>query len=152
MENSFNLKYGYSPDWIDQILAVFNKTDMKRSLDFKEKMNRAFQKSQVVASVWKDDRLLAIGRMLTDFEMYSSIFDVAVDPEFQKQGLGKQIMEALIAKAPNTCIHLTSTFGNEPFYHRLGFHFHKTAMASYPKSFGRTAYLDWDRIPNERTP
>jgi predicted N-acetyltransferase YhbS len=29
-------------------------------------------------------------------------------------------------------IHLTSTFGNEEFYKKLGFKKHKTAYAKYP--------------------
>ena len=118
---------------------------MKRSNA--EKVDRAFSNSQVVASVWLEDRLIALGRMITDFEMYSSIFDVVVDPEFQKKSLGQRVMQALIEKAPKTCIYLTSTFGNEAFYYKLGFRFHKSAMALYPESFGRTPYLDWDRVP-----
>src|SRR4051812_21081115 len=125
------LEYGYKPEWLKQTLEIFNKTEMKRSEKFADKVNRGFLNSQVVASLWSEDRLIAIGRMITDFEMYSGIYDVVVDPEFQKMNLGRKIMEALIKKAPDTCNHLTSTFGNEAFYHRLGFRYHKSAMALY---------------------
>lgn len=148
MNTSFRLEYGYNAEWINQVLEVFNKTDMKRSSEFADKVNRAFLNSQAVASIWLDNRLIAIGRMITDFEMYSGIFDVVIDPEFQKKGFGRRIMQALIKRAPNTCIHLTSTFGNESFYHKLGFRFHKSAMALYPERFGRTPYLDWDKDPS----
>lgn len=148
MTSNFRTEQGYKSEWINKVLEVFNKTDMKRSPEFAGKVNQAFLNSQVVASIWSEDRLIAIGRMITDFEMYSGIFDVVIDPEFQKKGLGHQIMQALIAKAPNTCIHLTSTFGNEPFYHKLGFRFHKSAMALYPERFGKSPYLDWDRNPS----
>lgn len=147
--NQFEVRYGFDVAWLEQVLHVYNKTEMKRNNA--EKVSKAFSNSQVVASVWQRDRLLAIGRMITDFEMYSSIFDVVVDPEFQKNGIGRQVMQALIAKAPNTCIYLTSTFGNETFYHKLGFRFHKSAMALYPQAFGRTPYLDWDREPKKES-
>ncbi len=75
------------------------------------------------------------------------VVEKVVDPDFQKRGLGQTVMKALIEKAPMTCIHLTSTFGNKAFYHKLGFRFHKSAMALYPESFGRSLYLDWDRVP-----
>lgn len=140
-----DIRYGFDPEWIDQIIALFNKTEMKRNNA--EKVRKAFSKSQVVVSIWNENRPIAIGRMITDFEMYSTIFDVVVDPEYQKQNLGRKVMMALVEKAPGTCIHLTSTFGNEAFYHKLGFRFHKSAMAFYPESFGKTPYLDWDRIP-----
>lgn len=141
--DKIELLYGYNHHWIEKAMELFNKTEMKRN--DQEKVNRAFQKSQIVASVWSEGSLLAIGRMITDFEMYSAIFDVVVDPLHQKKGLGKKILLALMEKAPNTSIHLTSTFGNEAFYLRQGFKFHRTAMAHYPETFRKTPYLDWDR-------
>jgi ribosomal protein S18 acetylase RimI-like enzyme len=144
-ELTFETRYGYDPAWLNKAIDIYNKTPLKRGNS--EQVGRAFANSQVVASVWQQDRLLAVGRMITDFEMYSAIFDVVVDPEFQRRHFGQMIMQALIAKAPKTCIHLTSTFGDEAFYHKLGFRFHKSAMALYPDSFGRTSYLDWERNP-----
>jgi ribosomal protein S18 acetylase RimI-like enzyme len=143
----FEVRYGYDAAWLDKAIEIYNKTEMKRTNS--EKVGRAFSNSQVVVSVWLNDRLVSVGRMITDFEMYSSIFDVVVDPDFQKKGLGQAVMKALIEKVPKTCIYLTSTFGNEAFYHKLGFRFHKSAMALYPESFGRTPYLEWDRTPLE---
>lgn len=137
------LKYGYESDWIEKVIELHNKTPMGRSDS--NMVDRAFSKSQVVASIWREDQLLAIGRMLTDFEMYASIFDVVVDPEVQKSGYGKRIMDALIEKAPGTCIFLTSTFGNEAFYIKQGFRYHKSALAKYPEFFGESPYLDWER-------
>jgi len=41
-------------------------------------------------------------------------------------------MRRLVAKAPETCISLTSTFGNEAFYEKLGFRRQKAAFGKYP--------------------
>ena len=57
-------------------------------------------------------------------------------------GVGQKVVQALISKAPHTCIHLTSTFGNEPFYERIGFRKHKTAMAIYPEQMKNSPYLE----------
>ena len=140
---NYEVRFGFDPSsWLKEALEIYNKTDMKR--DNADQVEKAFSNSQVVTSVWLDNRLIALGRMITDFEMYSAIFDVVVDPAFQKEGIGKIVMESLISKAPRTCIHLTSTFGNEKFYNKLGFRSHKTAMALYPASFGRSNYLNWE--------
>lgn len=133
---------GYSPEWIDQILAIHNKTEMKRSESKKQVINDAFQASFLVVTAWIGERLIACGRMISDGNMYSAIFDVVVDPEFQKLGLGRQVMEKLIGKVPHTCIHLTSTFGNEPFYQKIGFKRHKTALALYPTGMVNSPYLE----------
>jgi GNAT superfamily N-acetyltransferase len=132
----------YSPEWIDQILSVHNKTEMKRSESKKQMIGDAFQSSFAVSTAWIGQRLIACGRMISDGQMYSGIFDVVVDPEFQKKGLGREIMRRLIDKAPHTCIHLTSTFGNEAFYQSLGFKRHKTALALYPGKMSESPYLE----------
>jgi aralkylamine N-acetyltransferase len=134
------IREGYEPIWLDQILAVYNKTVMKRSNP--EKVDRAFKNSYAVATCWIGDRLVGIGRMISDGEMYAGIYDVVVDPEFQKNGIGKSIMNTLVSKVPHAGIFLTSTFGNEAFYHKLGFKRHLTAMALYPPHAKDSPYLD----------
>ncbi|MBK9321628.1 MAG: GNAT family N-acetyltransferase [Bdellovibrionaceae bacterium] len=132
----------YLPEWIDQILDLHNKTELKRSPSKKDSINQAFKSSFAVVTAWSSERIVGCGRMISDGQMYSGIFDVVIDPEFQKQGLGRQIMERLISKAPHTCIHLTSTFGNEEFYKKIGFKFHKTALALYPGKMSESPYLE----------
>jgi N-acetylglutamate synthase-like GNAT family acetyltransferase len=142
----------YQSDWIDQILELHNKTELKRNLNKIDSINQAFKSSFAVVTAWSNGKIVGCGRMLSDGEMYSGIFDVVIDPEFQKQGLGRQIMERLIQKAPQTCIHLTSTFGNEDFYKKLGFKKHKTAFALYPNSLSKSPYLEHAGIAQEAIP
>ena len=136
----FLIRDDYSSAWLEQIVAIHNKTELKRTNP--DKVERAFKNSFAVVSCWKNDQLIGIGRMISDGEMYAGIFDVVVDPEFQKMGVGKAIMNALISKVPQACIHLTSTFGNEEFYRKLGFKKHKTAMALYPEKNQNSPYLE----------
>lgn len=133
-------KYGYDPLWINQIMRVFNKTEMKRN--DRSRLNKAFQASYEVVTVWNQEQIIGFGRMLSDGEMYSSIFDVVIDPDYQKKGIGKKVIHLLMEKSPRSCFYLTSTFGNEPFYSKLGFKKHKTAMASYPPKLKNSPYLE----------
>jgi GNAT superfamily N-acetyltransferase len=140
--DEIEIRDGYQLSWAEDIFAIHNKTELKRSS--LEKVNQAFLASFAVATCWRSGRLIGFGRMISDGKMYASIFDVVVDPEFQKQGIGRKLMERLISKASGMTIHLTSTFGNEGFYERLGFRRHKTAMALYPPSMKRSPYLEAD--------
>ena len=130
---------GYDPAWLDLALDIYNRTEMKRGN--KDQVHQAFSQSQVVISVWRGTNLLGVGRAITDFKMYSTIFDVVVDPVCQKQGVGRLLMAQLIESLQGTCIYLTSTFGNEEFYKKLGFRFHKSALALYPEKMRETPYL-----------
>ena len=96
------------------------------------KIQAAFEKSYKVVTAWDGETLVASGRMLSDGICYASIFDVGVLPEYQKQGIGKGIMLELLKGEEHLPVHLTSTFGNEEFYKKLGFKKHKTAHSKYP--------------------
>jgi ribosomal protein S18 acetylase RimI-like enzyme len=128
----------FEESWIDQIIELHNKTELKRPFSKKEKMSKALKNRYAVITCWYRGSLVGIGSMLSDGEMYSSIFDVVVDPIFQGQGIGKSIMDKLMAKAPQTSVHLTSAFGNEDFYSKIGFRKHKTAFSKYNQN---TKYL-----------
>ncbi len=95
-------------------------------------VREAFEASSKVVTAWNNDELIGAGRMLTDNICYGTIFDVGVLPTFQKNGIGKGIVLELMKGKENLCIYLTSTFGNEQFYGKLGFRRHKTGMAKYP--------------------
>lgn len=138
-QTELTYRLGYEAEWLHQAIRLFNDSGLKRS-DV-EQVKRGLENSDYVMTCWSGERLVGIGRMLTDGAMYASIFDVAVDPSFQKRGIGREIMTRLIALVPGACIHLTSTFGNEPFYNALGFRPHKTAMALYPEALKSSPYL-----------
>lgn len=108
-------------------LVAGHGKDQKTSLIIK-----AFRASSKVVTAWNNAKLIGAGRLLTDGLCYGNIYDLGVLPEFQKQGIGRGIMVELMNGNEHLCIHLTSTFGNERFYSKLGFLKHKTAMSKYP--------------------
>lgn len=95
-------------------------------------IRQAFQSSYKVVTAWKDGKQVGAGRMISDGLCYGTIYDVGVFQACRKQGIGKGIMEALLRGDEHLLVYLTSTFGNEGFYSKLGFKKHKTAYAKYP--------------------
>jgi len=108
----------------------------ERNLD---KIKKAFLRSYKVVTVWEEDKIIGAGRMISDGVCYGWIHDMAILPEYQKHGLGKRLMEELLNENENLLIGLTSAFGVEEFYYKLGFKKHKTALAKYP---GESIYLE----------
>jgi GNAT superfamily N-acetyltransferase len=92
-----------------------------------------FTHSTKVVTAWSDGTLIGAARLLSDGVCYGMIFDVGVLPKFQKLGVGAGLMKEILEGNEHLFVHLTSTFGNEPFYSKLGFKRHKTAMAKYPR-------------------
>ncbi len=102
---------------------------LKRDL---EAIKKAFQNSRKVVTAWKDGELVGAGRLISDGLCYGTIYDVGVLQACRKQGIGKGIMNELLKGNEHLLTYLTSTFGNEGFYRKLGFKRHKTAYAKYP--------------------
>jgi len=108
-----------------------------------EIIKQIFESSNVIGIVTIDDRVVGIGRAISDGVFNAAIYDVVVHKDFQKQGLAKMIMEYLLEKLNNvSCVHLISTTGNEEFYRKLGLNKTKTGMARYLNPVLSEEYLD----------
>lgn len=135
IELNIKLKEGLEPGWCEQFFEAINLTSMKRS-DF-TLFKKAYESRSLVLSLWdhadnSKPVLVGFATLLTDWAMNSVVYDVVVCQAYQKQGFGKKLMEELMERVPGTRIYLTSTFGHEEFYKKLGFKKHKTAYALYP--------------------
>lgn len=77
-------------------------------------------------------RIVAAGRALSDGADCSYICDVAVLPEYQGRGLGREIVSRLVADSHgHKKIILYAVPGKEGFYRKLGFLPLLTAMAIF---------------------
>jgi GNAT superfamily N-acetyltransferase len=98
-----------------------------------EKLKLAAKNSHTVCSAYMDGRIIGFGRALSDGAYQSAIYDVVVLPEFQKQGVGRAIMEALLEKLPkNAPVLIFAAPGKQHFYRKLGFGNLKTGMGLFP--------------------
>ena len=110
-----------------------------------DKLEMASKNSFAVCSAFDDGKMIGFGRAISDGQYQSAIYDVVVLPEFQNQGVGKIIMNALLEKLPKTSIVLIfSAPGKENFYRKFGFSRLKTGMALFPNSewFITNGYID----------
>lgn len=118
-----------------ELFNLYEKVGLLRSFienrEF-DKIQSAFRKSYKVVTAWDGEKLVGSCRMLSDGICYGAVFNVGVLPEYQKKSVGKGMMNLLLKGEENITIHLTSTFGNEDFYKKLGFKKHKTAYSKYP--------------------
>lgn len=141
------IRHGFDPRWLDDALQIYREA----GLGHKDaaQLRAALVQSHRVVTCWNGEELCGIGRLISDGVYYASIFDVAVQPAYQRQGVGRLLMRELEQAVPGLRIYLTATFGNEPFYERLGYRRHRTAMAKYPPPFEASAYLEPAVSPQE---
>ena len=100
-----------------------------------ERLQCAYEESQVCCFAYHDTQLIAAGRALSDREYFAFICDIVVLPEFQRQGnRDTHIMNALSERSAAEKVLLACVIGQEGFYRKLGFLKHKSVMALYPNA------------------
>ena len=95
-------------------------------------LETAFSNSMFKFFARDDGMLVAAGRAVADGVDCSYICDIAVHPSHQGRGLGREVIERLVAaSAGHRKIILYAVPGKEPFYRKFGFLRMKTAMAIF---------------------
>jgi ribosomal protein S18 acetylase RimI-like enzyme len=70
---------------------------------------------------WDEGRLVGSVRVLTDGYFFSTVPEVMVDPEYQRQGIGRELMRRALEASPNGRLFFGAQPGNEHFFERSGF-------------------------------
>jgi GNAT superfamily N-acetyltransferase len=131
-------------DW-DELAALYRAAPLgdKSAGDLK----LVFTNSMFRVFAFEDDVLVGAGRALADGRDCSYLCDIAVMPDHQGIGLGKEIVARLVRlSAGHRKIILYSVPGKEPFYEAFGFRRMTTAMAIFedPAKAFRNGYLERD--------
>lgn len=89
---------------------------------------RGLEHTTFLAAVRDNGKIVAMGRMLFDFGYTAYLGDVIVHPEYQGQGIGKQIVESLIGRTMDSAFEgepvmfiLVAAKDKESFYEKMGF-------------------------------
>ncbi|MEA5442689.1 GNAT family N-acetyltransferase [Cyanobium gracile] len=89
----------------------------------RDQLGRMLRGSQVVVSAWQGSTLVGFGRATSDRVFRAVLWDVVVSEDHQGRGLGRRIVEELLASPPVAAaerVYLMTTTG-EGFYEKLGF-------------------------------
>ena len=104
-----------------QILLTKNSSwGHKRNIQDLKKMLSA---SSVVISLWSKEKLIGFGRATSDEIFRAVLWDIIVDKNYQKLGLGKKIVQKLLSNPliSNVQRIYIMTTHCEVFYNKIGF-------------------------------
>ncbi len=93
----------------------------------KEQTQKALNNSLYTVIAAEDNQTIGMGRLIGD-GMYYMIADIVVQPDYQKQGIGKKIISMIMEYVDRTTpiggrssIQLIAEKGKETFYEKMGF-------------------------------
>jgi ribosomal protein S18 acetylase RimI-like enzyme len=115
----------------DLFMAVGWSDDGPTTPSMLKSFNVPFINSTIVISAWVEDKLVGCVRVLSDRIFRSIIYDLAVMPEFQNQGIGKELVRRCREYFPDS-EWLVETKTAAGFYEKIGFKINEYVFLSIP--------------------
>lgn len=99
-------------------LAAFWAEDRRPS-----EMAKAIAHSKPVVTAWDNERLIGFTRATSDGVFRATVWDVVIHPDYRGAGLGRRLVETLIAHPHMNKVERTylMTTHQQSFYERIGF-------------------------------
>ena len=104
---------------LDQLTALFNSVGWERRTADRERLAQLVRGSMFVVSAWEGDRLVGFARAISDGASNAYISTVAVLPEHQKRGIGRELIQRLVESRDHLQFVLHANERAYPFYLHL---------------------------------
>ena len=108
---------------LDQLTTLFNSVGWERRTADRDRLAQLVRGSMYVVSAWEGDRLVGFARAISDGAFNAYISTVAVLPEYQKRGIGRELIQRLIVDRDGIQFVLHANERAYPFYLHIGLDF-----------------------------
>lgn len=125
--NVLTMKIEYSDDaeiTVELAIDLYKRSTLgeRRPIDRPDIFAGMLKNADLTITAWIDNRLVGISRSLTDFTYVAYLADLAVDSEYQRQGIGEQLIQETKRRlGPECMIVLLAAPKANDYYPRLGF-------------------------------
>ena len=120
MEDNLIYKYDSIIDK-NQLVNLFNSVGWKTA-EYPNRLYTAIKNSEYVMSVWNNDELIGLISAISDGAINVFITYLLVKPEYQKQGVGKTMMNDFCKHFKGYGRRILSTeLDKEKYYNKFGF-------------------------------
>jgi ribosomal protein S18 acetylase RimI-like enzyme len=112
-----------SPEEFRDIL-VNSGLGERRPIDDRERIAQMVKSANLIITARENGKLIGIVRALTDFVYCTYLSDLAVDRDFQKLGIGKELIRQVKLKTPQAKLILLSAPKAKDYYPKIGMNKH----------------------------
>ena len=119
----------------DQLHRLFKLVGWSKGEDNPEHLanfNIGYINSTLVVSAWHNDKLVGAVRVISDRIFRSVIYDLAVDPRYQNQGIGSELVKRCFQHFPQSEWLVQTEPHIAGYYKKLGFDIYKDVVLSIP--------------------
>lgn len=105
-----------------QLAELFQSSGIKRPFEDLNRIKKMIENSNLIVTAWDGENLVGIARALTDFSFCCYLSDLAVDKEYQKQGIGQELVNEILKQAGDeTNLLLLAAPESMDYYPKIGF-------------------------------
>ncbi len=90
-----------------------------------------FKNSYAVVFVYDEDKIVGVGRALSDGICQAAVYNIALDEEYQGYGIGRRLITSLLEQLKGQNIILYTHPRTVALYEKMGFRRNKTAMCIF---------------------
>lgn len=113
-----------APISVEVAIDLYKRSTLgeRRPVDRPDIFEGMLKNANLTISAWHGDRLVGISRSLTDFTYVAYLADLAVDVDYQGQGIGKRLVQETKSRLGEECmvVLLAAPKAND-YYPKLGF-------------------------------
>jgi ribosomal protein S18 acetylase RimI-like enzyme len=108
---------------LDAFIGVYRASTLgeRRPVDERERMAQMLKQANLVISAWDGDRLVGVARSLSDFCYVTYLSDLAVDVSYQKQGIGRELIQRTQDAGGRATVVLLAAPRAVEYYPHIGF-------------------------------
>ena len=104
-----------------QAVLVASTLGERRPVEDVGRLDRMLRNSDVIVTARDSGRLVGVSRAVTDFSFCCYLSDLAVDAAYQRQGIGKRLIEETHrAAGDETSLVLVAAPAAEGYYPKIG--------------------------------
>lgn len=123
-----NLSYQINPSLtVEDLISILDRSTLglRRPLADLEAMQSMLDHANVYIGAYDADKLVGLARCMTDFAYTTYLADLAVDEEYQHQGIGKKLILEVKQFLPRTKVILLAAPAAERYYPKIGMKRHE---------------------------
>ena len=109
---------------VEVAIDLYNRSTLgeRRPVDRPDIFAQMLAHADIIITAWDEEKLVGISRTLTDYGYVAYLADLAVDVAYQRQGIGKRLVEETRQRLGPDCmiVLLAAPLANE-YYAKIGF-------------------------------
>ncbi|MBM7662995.1 N-acetylglutamate synthase-like GNAT family acetyltransferase [Bacillus mesophilus] len=77
----------------EELADLFKMSEIRRPYEDLNRLNKMIHEADILITAWDQEKLVGVARAITDFSYCCYLSDLAVHKDYQKQGIGRRLIE-----------------------------------------------------------